>query len=649
MSAPERLSARSAHDRVQARAAHPDGGYAPFSREELAELPARIFERQVDRAPDALAVVGDGVRWTYGMLDARANGVAQAIRAHSSGGGGRLALLMENKPSMVVAVLAALKAGVTFVPIDPLRTPDERIEYVLRDSGAETLLTTPHHRARADRVRVGRVVVDVGDASPSSRRLNPTVSREDLAWIVYTSGSTGQPKGVTQSYGNVVHFLATEADAYRICPQDRCAVSFSSGVNFWYRETLSALLKGASVYPIDLHTEGFAGLAECLSGAGITLTTLVPSLFRQLAPTLKGPPPDLRVLKLGAEPALRTDVDLYKRAFSRACVLINRFGTTETAPVRYYFMDHDSEVTDTHAPIGYPVPGSDLLLLDPDGGEVRAGEIGEIVVRSAYLTPGYWNKPETTAMAFRPDPEDATKKLYFTGDMGLERDDGCVIHLGRKDQQVQIRGYRVELAEVEITLRELPGVADGAASTTIDDSGDLHLVGYVVADGQRPSVGWIRERLATRLPDYMVPSRWVFLDSLPRTPNGKLHRRALPSPEGTLANELVERPGFVEPSTPMELLIAGFWKRVLPDLDRIGVTDRFFDLGGESLQALQTIAWIEAATGARVPPMEFGRQTLGQVAVFCEQHSRPRRSGGLARVVDKITRRLFRASTSKPE
>jgi amino acid adenylation domain-containing protein len=640
-------AARRAHDRVRARAAHPKGGYVPFSATQLADLPARIFEGHADRAPDAPAVVSDEVRWTYAQLDARANGIAHEILSQSSDRDGTLGLLIENSPDMVVAVLAALKSGRTFVPIDPVKTPDARIEYILRDSGVEAVLTTAIHRARAERVNDGPVVVEVGNSSPSARRPRPSVARADLAWIIYTSGSTGQPKGVAQSHANLVHFLATEADAYHICPYDRCAVSFSSGVNFWYRETLSALIKGASVYPIDLQTTGFAGLAECLSGAGITLTTLVPSLFRQFAPTLSGPPPDLRVLKLGAEPVLRTDVDLYKRTFPRTCILINRFGTTETPPVRYYFMDHDTQVTETYAPIGYPVPGSDLILVDQSGAEVPADEIAEIVVRSRYLTTGYWNRPEITAATFKPDPQDATNRLYFTGDVGLKRRDGCVVHLGRKDQQIQIRGYRVELAEIEITLRELRGVADSAAATLTDENGDSLLVGYVVPDGRRPSVGWLREQLGARLPDYMVPTRWVFMDTLPRTPNGKLHRKALPAAGVTLPAESIERGGFVQPTTPMELLIARHWRKVLRDVDCIGATDRFFDLGGESLGAMQTIAWIEAETGARIPPMEFGRQTLRQLAAFCERHQthkpgRPFR--GVAHVLDMIIGRLVGGS-----
>jgi acyl carrier protein len=407
-------------------------------------------------------------------------------------------------------------------------------------------------------------------------------------------------------------------------------------------------VKGASAYPVNMQVQGFAGLAKTLIEHKITIFALVPSLFRQFAVTVSAPLPHLRVIKLVGEPTLRTDVDLYKRFFPRECVLINRFGTTETAPVRYYFMDHESDVTDAHAPIGYPVPGSDLVILDSHGVEVSPGDVGEIVIRSRHLATGYWNKPEITHVTFKPDPQDPSQRIYMTGDMGLMRPDGCVVHLGRKDQQVQIRGYRVELAEIEITIRELEEVADGAVAALDDGGGETYLVGYVVPNGPIPPVSLLRDQLSGKLPSYMIPGRWVFLDDFPRGPNGKLHRKALPAPEAIRA-ELPD--SFVEPATPMEQLVAEKWKRVLKDVDRIGVYDRFFDLGGESLGAMRVIDWLETETGVQLSPIDMGRQTLGQLASFYQSHQTraPRQSSeGSTGLLEMIARRIFRRAPSGP-
>jgi len=614
MGLPTQTSAeRQAHDRVRAGAVHPAGTYIDFTPRELLDSPAGLFERHASQNPDAQAIVtGDGC-WTYSALNSWANGIARVLLADSHAEAGPVGLLIDNSPAMVASVLAALKAGRTFVPVDPATTPMDRMHYILQDSGASLVLTTGAHLDLAKRAIGGLDALDVGALEQERQCENPDTKpgADDVAWLIYTSGSTGRPKGVAQTYATIMHFLATESAAYHICPDDRYAVSFSSSVNMWYRVTLSALVKGASIYPVDMDARGFSGLSECLTEHEITLFAQAPSLFRQFAVTVRDPLPHLRVVKLIGEPTLRTDVDLYQRFFPRSCVLINRYGTTETAPVRYYFMDHDSEVSSAHAPIGYPVPGSDLLLLDSDGAEVTRGEAGEIVIRSQHLAASYWNRPEITDATFKPDPHDDSQRLYLTGDVGSMGADGCVLHLGRKDHQVQIRGYRVELAEIEITIRELEEVADGAVSAVSTGEGETYLVGYVVPNGPTPPVSLLRDQISAKLPSYMIPSHWVFLDEFPRGENGKLLRKALPAVEAVRA----ETPeAFVEPATPMERRVAKNWKKVLRHVDRIGVNDRFFDLGGDSLAAMQVLTWLERETGVQLNPIDMARQTLGQIA-----------------------------------
>ena len=613
---------RADHDRSRERARRRFDSFIPFSDQERAtDSVSHLFELQVARSPHAAALSTARGSTTYAQLGAQVNLVATTITAHSAQARKRIGIVMDNGEAMIASVLGALKANVPFVPIDPTGAPTARAAYVLDDAEVGLVLTSRPHLSYARDAAGSRPIVDVEGLKDATFE-EELITRNDtpvgdVAWIIYTSGSTGEPKGVVQTRRNVVHFVTTEADAYGICPDDRMAVAFSSSVNFWYRETLSALVKGATIFPVKLNEVGFSGLERTLVDNRITLVTLVPSLFRQFAPTLSSALPDLRLLKVGGEPVLRSDFELYREKLGKECVFLNRFGTTETAPVRYHFLDHDSQVSETYVPIGYPVSGSDITIMDVDGAEVPNGETGEIVVRSRYLALSYWQRPEITAAAFRPATERPSERHYFTGDVGMKRPDECVVHLGRKDNQVQVHGYRVELAEIEMRLRDHTDVVDAAAAALPDDNGETRLIGYVVAGSETPPVSVLRAHLAQSLPRYMVPHEWVFLRELPRAPNGKIYRKALPIPTGLDSDEAPA--DFVAPASKMEVLIAAHWRRALRDAERIGIHDNFFDLGGESLGAMQAIVAIEAETGVEISPLDMGRQTLGQLARSCEE------------------------------
>jgi len=432
---------RADHDRSRERARRRFDSFIPFSDQERAtDSVSHLFELQVARSPHAAALSTARGSTTYAQLGAQVNLVATTITAHSAQARKRIGIVMDNGEAMIASVLGALKANVPFVPIDPTGAPTARAAYVLDDAEVGLVLTSRPHLSYARDAAGSRPIVDVEGLKDATFE-EELITRNDtpvgdVAWIIYTSGSTGEPKGVVQTRRNVVHFVTTEADAYGICPDDRMAVAFSSSVNFWYRETLSALVKGATIFPVKLNEVGFSGLERTLVDNRITLVTLVPSLFRQFAPTLSSALPDLRLLKVGGEPVLRSDFELYREKLGKECVFLNRFGTTETAPVRYHFLDHDSQVSETYVPIGYPVSGSDITIMDVDGAEVPNGETGEIVVRSRYLALSYWQRPEITAAAFRPATERPSERHYFTGDVGMKRPDECVVHLGRKDNQV---------------------------------------------------------------------------------------------------------------------------------------------------------------------------------------------------------------------
>jgi len=298
-------------------------------------------------------------------------------------------------------------------------------------------------------------------------------------------------------------------------------------------------------------------------------------------------------------------------------LFIHGFGGTETGPVLLYFIDKETQFTGNNVPLGYGVEDTEVLLLDANAEEVGNDRIGEIVVKSRYLALGYWRQPELTRVVFRPDPSGGDVRLYHTGDLGRRLPDGTLEHLGRKDWQLKIRGHRIEVAEVESALLDIPAVAEAVVMPWEFQEKDTRLVAYfVLAQDATVTVNEVRRLLQAKLPEYMVPSAFVPLDTLPLTPNGKADRRALPTPDWS--RSALEN-AFVVPRTPWGVLLAETWQCVL-EADRVGVYDNFFDLGGHSLGSMWVIDRVAKHTGLRLHPSDLKYQTLGQLAAACEAH-----------------------------
>jgi acyl-coenzyme A synthetase/AMP-(fatty) acid ligase/acyl carrier protein len=349
------------------------------------------------------------------------------------------------------------------------------------------------------------------------------------------------------------------------------------------------LLNGAALYPFDLRKEGVDRLADWMIQEEITNYHSTPTAFRRLASALTGKEkfPLLRLIELGGEPVYKEDVELYKQHFSQDCFLVNNFGVREAGFIACYFVDRETPITTSTVPAGYPVEDVEIRLLDDAGNQVDPGCAGEIVVKSRYLRLGYWQRPELTEAAFRADPKVGEERIYHTGDLGLMRPDGCLVHLGRKDSQVKIRGYRVDPSQIEEALLNLDNIREAAVVVWEEESEGRRLGAHIVpAAKPAPTISALRGALAEKLPDYMVPSTFVFLEALPVTPMGKVDRRALPAP-GRERPEL-ESP-FVAPRNPTEDTLAKIWSQVL-GLDQVGIDDPFLELGGNSLQATQIVS-----------------------------------------------------------
>jgi acyl-coenzyme A synthetase/AMP-(fatty) acid ligase/aryl carrier-like protein len=419
---------------------------------------------------------------------------------------------------------------------------------------------------------------------------------------------------VVENHRNVLHFTRVRTNSCHLSAEDRLSLLQSFSFSGSATPLFGALLNGAALYPRDLKASGPMDLAQWLIEEEITVFFSVASTFRQLVSTLTGVEqfPKLRLIRIGGEPVYPKDVALYKRHFAPGCILLNSLGSSEMKNFSEYFIDQQTEIAGEHVPVGYPVEDTEILILDEVGHPVAEGELGEIVVKTRYIAPMYWRRPEETRATFLPDPAGGEDRLYRTGDVGRMLPDGNLIHLGRRDAQVKIRGQRVEIADIESAVLDLPDIKETVVTARRDESGTNRLVAYLVPAVRPTPVAALRRRLLERLPEYMVPAVFVWLDALPLNSSGKVDRRGLPDPDGVRPELGVV---YTAPRSPLEHAVAAIWAEVL-QLERVGVHDNFLELGGDSLRATRVLVRIRAVFGADVPLRKmFVAQTVAEQAV----------------------------------
>ncbi|MEW5928133.1 MAG: amino acid adenylation domain-containing protein [Gemmatimonadota bacterium] len=560
----------------------------------------REFEARAAREPGRVALVSGEERLTYAELDARANRLAHHLRARGAGPETRVALCLERTAEMVVAVLATLKAGAAYVPLDPAH-PAERLAYVLEDSGAALVLTERHLAERLGDA-VPRIELDSERAAVAARPASAPdvpVGPGNLAYVLYTSGSTGRPKGVLVEHGSFAGFIHAMRLRPGMAPDDVLLAVATLAFDIAGLDLFLPLTTGARVVLADRAAATDPRLlARALDEAGATVLQATPATWRMLLDGGWRGRPGLRAL-CGAE-ALTGE--LAERLLPRVAGLWNLYGPTETT---VWCTAHRGEAVRGAAPIGRPVANARTYVLDPERNPAPPGLPGELYVGGTGVARGYHARPELTADRYVPDPFAAEPgaRLYRTGDRVRWNLAGELEFIGRMDRQVKVRGFRIEPGEVEGTLARHPAVRQAAVVAWEHGPGEARLAGYVSLREAGTGPAELRDWLRGRLPEYMVPSALLVMDALPLTPSGKLDRRALPRPE---AADGARGREFVEPRDHAERTLAGIWEGVL-GVERVGARDDFFELGGHSLLAVRLAARVHEAFGVVVPLGAFFR------------------------------------------
>ncbi|WP_375515431.1 amino acid adenylation domain-containing protein [uncultured Nostoc sp.] len=575
-----------------------------------------MFEMQVERSPQAIAIVFEDIQLTYQQLNKRANQLAHYLRTLGVGPEVLVGICLERSLEMIVGILAILKAGGAYVPLDPAYPP-ERLAFILSDTQTPVLLTQeklvknlPPHQAQV-------LCLDSnwqGNIQNSQENPINQTTVDNLIYVIYTSGSTGQPKGVMIPHGGICNQLYWRQTNFRLTPADKVllTISFSFDPSVW-QIFWPLCFGGQLILARPGGQQDTAYLVKVITEQQITVLALVPSILRVLLEE-KGIENCrfLRHITCGGEALPSELIERFFAQLSLDNVFHNCYGPTE-ASIDATFWTCQRGTNYTIAPIGRPITNAEIYILDENLQPVPVGESGELHIGGIGLARGYLNRPELTTekFIFNPFSSEVGARLYKTGDLARFLPDSNIEFLGRIDYQVKIRGFRIELGEIEAILRQHPALTQTLVIAREDVPGDKQLVAYIVANPEQiPSQVELRRFLQGRLPEYMVPASFVFLDNLPLNPNGKIDRRALPAPH---TSDLVST-NFVPPQNATEQVLASIWVKVLR-LEQVGIYDNFFELGGHSLLATQVMSRVRQAFQIEMPlQILFENPTIASLA-----------------------------------
>jgi amino acid adenylation domain-containing protein len=584
-----------------------------------------LFEVQARQTPHTIAVTTNGAELTFETLNQRANQLAHFLRGLGVGPEVRVGVLLERSIEMVTSLLAILKAGGAYVPLDPLY-PKHRLSYMITNAQVSLLLTTGHLRAAVPDQQLRIVCLDDESEAVAQHNAHNPVSLatpENLAYVIYTSGSTGQPKGVGVTHQSLVNHQAAVRNAYGLSANDRVLQFASLSFDVAAEEIFPTLLSGATVVLRKQQVQALVSdLLKEIRDQNVTIINLPASAWQELVVQAANLPDCLRLLIVGSEPVTRESFAAWRKRSGDRVSVLNAYGTTETTITATIYQPIESHSGLT-LPIGRPLPNTQAYILDRFLQPMAVGLPGELYIGGAGVARGYLNHPDSTAERFVPNPfsHESGSRLYRTGDLARYLPDGNIEFIGRADRQVKVRGYRVELGEIEAVLTEHPGVRHAVLETRLDVSGNDQLVAYIVTESDRAIVrNELREFLRERLPEFMIPGVFVTtIDELPLTPSGKVDRRALPAPQETTETEPLELP-----RSNTERLLADVWKEVL-QVEQVGLHENFFDLGGHSLLMVRVYDRLREEFGEKLTMLDlFKYPTISALTAFLtDQQSAP--------------------------
>jgi amino acid adenylation domain-containing protein len=593
---------------------------APFLPDPDAALPesdypsvTSMFLSHIDRSPNHPAVLQNGEGWTYKQLSESVYHLAGVLRNHGIEKGEVVAVTGPRSFGIVAGIAAVLLSGGVLLAIDQ-NLPASRKRLMCQEAKAKCLLHIGDWEGASnwcDGIFPSGIIsvdkdkglaVDIGKSLDSPQADLPELSSDDAAYIFFTSGTTGVPKGVLGCHKGLSHFLTWQRDTFAVGSSDRCAQLTNLSFDVVLRDIFLPLVSGATLcLPDESEGPGSDRVLSWLDREGITLLHTVPSVAQSWLGSI---PPgitlgSLRNVFFAGEPLRESLLRKWRVAFPDSGQIINLYGPTETTLAKCFFV-LPSDIMPGIQPVGRPLPETQALVLSENGQLCGTGEVGEIVLRTPFRTLGYVNNPKEQQRRFmrnhfRDDPNDV---VYYTGDLGRYRPDGSLTILGRLDDQVKIRGVRIEPGEVAAVLERHPLVRSAVVTARKNSHEEYILIAYIVSSGQgKATVSEFRSHLSKQVPDYMIPSAFVILDSLPLTPNGKVDRKSLPAPESGRPDL---EDSFVAPRTPIEELLTGIWCDVL-GLKKVGVHDNFFELGGHSLLATQVMSRLRKVLQMETP------------------------------------------------
>jgi len=591
----------------------------------------KMFEEQVKKRPDKIAIKAGEYTLTYGFLHQYSSQLAHIILATGNAPNKEktVALLLGHDESMIVGIIGVLKTGTVYIPFDPTY-PEKRLTYMLKDSNASLVITNNENINLAlklsTNVPAPVAIINLDEINQHTPCKDVDIKREtrQMAYILYTSGSTGNPKGVVQSRENILYYIDNWVKRFSVSDSDRMAQFASFSHDGAVPDIYSALLNGATLYPFDVKRKAnIEQPSEWLTREKITIWHSVPTWYRYFVNTLTGDElfNRLRLVILGGEAVREHDIIMFKKYFPYSR-FGNIYGQTESTVSSIWLLSPADDFQKVL--LGKPGADTEILVVDQDGDEVEEHEVGEIVLAGCFLSPGYLNNGEATHRVFSRDEE--LGRLYWSGDQGRLLPNGNIEIMGRKDHQVKVRGFRIEPGEIETLLLQHPDISEavvitkeGAVSSSYGAvSGDRYLWAYFTSKKDF-TVTQLREYLAGKLPDYMIPAYFVKLETVPLTPTGKVDRKSLDA-HGT---KLGTGKGYIPASNQTEKILTETWKRVL-NLEKIGIDDNFFDLGGSSMDVINLNDELKKTFPKNIPVTAiFNYLTIRTFARFLDQQAAP--------------------------